>query len=210
MRIAHAALIGATLMLVPQPAKAQSVAASFTQFQARLGEAAAAKPSQEQLLSRISQDAFALQIASPKIKTTDAPDFARSLSYNAELLAEASRASDEDAAAILVDVSDDLEVKRSAAASMGISSSFPGRVRVRVSTLRNGQAVAGYVVTLNTVRWQAGQPMYRLPNLSPAAGEVTPGRYLVSAILNGLVMASDVFRVGLSAEDETKIELPVP
>src|SRR5688500_3510456 len=78
-------LVATLILSIAQPASAQTVAASFTQFQEKLGEAAVAKPSQEQLLTRISQDAFALQVVSPKIKANDAPAFAISLSYNAKL-----------------------------------------------------------------------------------------------------------------------------
>lgn len=192
------------------PAQAQTAEGSFSVLQEKLGLAAAAKPAHEQLLARISQDAFALQIVLPRIRPTDEPEFARSISYNAALLDRARYAPDTEATAILADVADDLEVKRLAASGMGASSTFPGRIRVRVHTIRNGQPVAGYRITLNPVRWRSQEPMYRLPNLSPASGEVPPGRYEVAAIQANVVKAREIFRIGLAAEDEVTIELPVP
>jgi hypothetical protein len=207
MRVAFATCLAAA---APSAAAAQQVEASFGTLQEKLGDAAAAKPAQEQILSRISQDAFALQVAAPKIAAADAPDFARSMSYNATLLGLASKSSDSEAAAIFADVADDLEVKRAAASGMAASSTFPGRVKVRIATLRNGSAVTGYTITLSPVRWQSAEPMFRLPSLSPSGGEVPPGRYEVAAVLNDQVKVKQIHRIGLAAEDLVNIQLPVP
>jgi len=196
--------------LSASPSAAQGVEASFANLQEKLGQAAAAKPTQEQLLSRISQDAFALQMVLPQIRPADEPEYARSIEHDARLLEQARTAAEPEAAAILADVADDLEVKRLASSGMGAGSAFPGRIKVRVKTLRNGQAAPGYRITLNPVRWRNQEPMYRLPSLSPASGDVPPGKYEVAALQDNVVKAREVFRVGLAAEDEVTIELSVP
>lgn len=196
---------------ISSAAAAQTVAASFERLQHSIGEAASSNPSQEHLLIRIAEDTVALQVAAPTIKDEDRAEFARSMDYNAQLLEQAAIASEQDSAAILADVADDLEVKRMAGSGMGVASAFPGRVKVHVVTIRNGQSAPGYVITLNPVRWGDKEPMYRLSSLTPAAaGEVPPGRYEVSAILQNSIQARAVFRVGLAAEDEMRLELPVP
>src|SRR4029450_10721053 len=139
----------------------------------------------------------------------DAPEFARSMRYNAQLLGLATSAPDAEAAVILADVADDLEVKRGAASGMAAGSGFPGRGRGRGGDKRNGEEVTGYKITLSPVRWRNGEPMYRLDNLSPAAGEVPPGRYEVAAILNDQVKAKEIFRIGLAANNVSNLELPV-
>jgi len=209
-RVLLRTFISSIVWLAPVSVDAQTLAASFTRIQQGLDQAAVAKPAQEPVLTKIAQDAFALQVASARISPADAPEYARSLLFNAYLIEVAKNSTDEQAAPILADVSEDLHTKRQAAAAMGAASTFPGRVRVRVSTIHNGRPLGGYVVTLSPKRWTGPDPMYRLPALSPASGEVAPGRYVVSALRDNAVQASDTFQIGLAAEDEIEIQLPVP
>lgn len=198
------------LISVATAASAQSLPASFTRLQAAIGNVAQARPDEESTVSAIAVDAVALQAASSKIPVADREEFARSINYQTVLLERAMSAPEPEAAAILRDVSADFTLKRTAAAGMGAGSAFPGRVRIRVETLRSGQGVTGYVIALNPVRWRQAVPMYRLPSLSPAAGAVPPGRYQVSASINNAVVASDVIGIGLAAENEVRIQLAVP
>lgn len=198
------------LALLAAPAGAESIEGSIAHLQQELGEAAAAKPQQAALAARINQDVFALQVVAPQMQAEDAPDYVRSMEHNASLLDRARTASDAEAASILGDVAADLEVKRQASSGLGASSSFAGRIRVHVRTLKNGQPAPGYRITMSPVRWAMAEPMFRLPQLTPgASGDVPPGRYLVSAIEGNAVRASEVFGLGLSAEDEMTIDLPV-
>lgn len=203
-------LMALALIATPAIASAQSLPESFTRLQSAIGSVAQTQPEQEATVSTIAVDAVALQAASSKIPAADRAEFARSLAYQSALLEQATSAPDAEANAILRDVSADLAVKRLAGTQMAAGSSFPGRVRIRVETLRSGQAVTGYVIALNPVRWRQAEPMYRLSTLSPASGAVPPGRYEVSARLNNAVVARDVIGIGLAAEDQMRIQLAVP
>jgi len=200
----------ALALLAAAPVAAQDIESSITHLQENLGKAAAAKPSQAALTSRINQDVFALQVVAPQMRAADAADYARSMEHNSWLLDRARTASDAEAAAILADVAADLDVKRQASSGMGASSSFTGKIKVHVRTLRNGQPAPGYRITLSPVRWALAEPMFRLPQLTPhASGNVPPGRYLISAIEGNAIKASETFGLGLGAEDEMTIDLPV-
>lgn len=205
-----ASVIAGSVCLASSSSFAQTVPGSFAQLQQALGETAVAKPRQGLILDRIAEDTLALQTVAPQIRSADRVEFARSLNYNAWLVDQAANEDEAEAADILADVADDLEVKRLAVSTSGTAAAFTGRVHVRVVTLRNGLPAPGYIVTLNPIRWVSREPMYRLPTLSPAAGDVPPGRYEIAAIRQDSVQAKGVFRVGLAAEDEVSIELPVP
>jgi hypothetical protein len=202
-------IFGLAVAAAPPPAPAQTAATSFGRLQQAVGDAMTALPDDPRV-GAIYDSALAIQMASPKLIAADEPDFARSLNHDAELLERAGAASGEARDALLAAVADDLNIKRSAGAGMGAGSTFPGRVALRVVTWRNGKAVNGYVVTLSPMMWAAADPMFRLPTLSPASGNVPPGRYRISAATGGKVVASEVVRIGLDADDVTNIELPVP
>jgi hypothetical protein len=210
MRFAVAGIALLIALALGGPAGAQSLDDSFTRLQQGLGRLTAAHPEQGRALAGIGRDAVALQAVSGRIRDSDAADFARSIGYDAELLARAVEAGNPEAASIIGDVALDLRVKRSAGSGMGAGSAFPGRVSVRVVTLRMGKSAPGYVIGLNPVGWSGREPMFRLPKLSPASGSVPPGRYEVSARAGGSTVARDIVRIGLAAEDDVAIELPVP
>ena len=201
------------LSLLASAAAAQpspELVASFTALQTELGEVTSSTQQQDQLLQEIASNAIAVQSVAFRIEPDGRAAFARSISYNATLLTEAQRASPAQATLILGEVADDLRIKRASAASMGASTSFPGRVTVMVTTVRGANAVNGYEITLNPVLWRGQEPMYRLTSLSPATGTVPPGRYEVSALKNGAVANRNIYRIGLDADDVIKIQLPVP
>jgi hypothetical protein len=190
-------------------ADAQTAPEAFAKLQDALGKAMDALPDDPQIESMFEK-AVAIQIASQRLTATDEPDYARSLDHDAELLEEAIAATGTEREAILTDVLADLNIKQNAGAGMGAGSSFPGRVTVRVTTRRGTSSIPGYVIKLNPIRWRESDPMFRLPVLSPASGNVPPGRYEVSAMLNGQTVTSDVFRIGLASENDMRIDLSVP
>lgn len=208
--LALALTFGATLCL-SAPASAQSVAEAFGAMQDSIGRARAAMP-EDARVRRIFAQVVYLQGLSPRLRPEDAPDFARSLRHDAALLDEAVAATEAERAEILADVEADLEVKQSAGAGLGAGTAFPGRVAVTVVTRRRGSLAdaPGYVITMNPVRWRGREPMFRLPRLSPATARVPPGRYEVVAFDGNSRVAGDILRIGLDAEDDVTVELPVP
>lgn len=209
MRAAAATLaLFCTVTLMPQ-AGAQDAARSFGRLQDAIGKSMAELPEDERI-TKIFEDAVALQAASSRLSPDDIGDYVRSLDHDTQLLEAALDSSGPERDAILADVAEDLEIKRSAGNGMGAGSSFPGRVSIRVTTRRGVDAVPGYVIGLNPMRWRGQQPMFRLPILSPASGSVPPGRYEVIALRDGRPVARDIVRIGLAAEDTMEIDLPVP
>lgn len=194
--------------LIPQAA-AQDAALSFGRLQDAIGKAIVELP-EDKRIDKIFEDAVALQAASSRLSPDEVGDYVQSLDHDAQLLQAALDASEPERDAILADVAEDLEIKRSAGNGMGAGSSFPGRISIRVTTRRGVDAVPGYVIGLNPMRWRGQQPMFRLPLLSPASGSVPPGRYEVIALRDGQTVARDIVRIGLAAEDTMEIDLPVP
>jgi hypothetical protein len=184
---------------------------AFANLQEALLEVGAASPEQRDEIRPLLRDVTRLRsVAMNRMPAEQEGDYARSIQFNADLLAQASHAPRELREAILSDVAADLRLKVSAAASPGIGSTFNGRVPIRVTTRRGSADVNGYTITLNPVRYRGSEPFFRLAGLSPAEGVVPPGRYEIMATLAGTVRARDVVPIGLNAEDRMDIDLPVP
>lgn len=183
---------------------------AFSALQNSISAARAAAPEQRPAMKQVAALAISLQGRAASLPTGARADYARSLEHQAAVLRAIPALPAGERGAAIADVADDLALKDSRGPGAGAGSRNPGYVTLRVVTRRQGKEIRGYAITLNPMRYRGQTPYLRLGPLTPSTGRVTPGRYEVTAWRGIAVEAREVFRIGLTAEDEFTAELAIP
>ena len=182
---------------------------AFSTLQHSISAARAAAPEQRPAIRQVSALAVSLQGRAASLPAEAKVDYARSIEHQAAVLSAVPALPAGGRGAAIADVADDLALKDARGPGAGAGSRNPGYVALRVVTRRHGKEIKGYAITLNPMRYRDKNPYLRLGPLTPSTGRVTPGRYEVTAWRGGAIAAREVFRIGLTAENEFTAELAV-
>lgn len=196
-------------------ARSQAIDVAFFNLQSaaaklggRPGDRADSVKQAAELTSKINRLQDITRDADPKSLAL----YAAVLKHHSDLLVQASLAPDRvQAAAIVSDVSADLDLKIASSASLGVGPAFRGVIEVTVHTKRDGNEVSGYIIHTNPIRWKDSDPMFSFPMLSsPSTHKIPPGIYDVVATRAGQTPLRRTANIGLTGEDKVSVEIPVP
>jgi hypothetical protein len=169
-------------------------------------------------VSDLAEKVERLKAASTELSDRAAPKYAATLENNASLLERAAGASSlSEAQSLMSDAGADIDVKlrhHSTVMKFDSSKEFTDLVRVSVRTMRNGNPVPGYLIELSPKVYEKLEALYTFNQLTRvpdgASGIVAPGRYIVSAVLNGVPVVSDKRDIGLLSQSSEILDLEVP
>ncbi len=137
------------------------------------------------------------------------PAYTRALEGDARLLRQAQTMDDAAAGRIIKGVASDIEIKRNFALSANaLGGAPPTTVSVTVQIKQFGQPVSGYIVRWAPELW-SDDVVYEF-NGDPLKGDITPGRYIVTALRNATVATRQPKPVGLSGHSTETIDIVVP
>ncbi|MER9533031.1 hypothetical protein NKI89_24940 [Mesorhizobium sp. M0309] len=135
---------------------------------------------------------------------TPSQEFQFSMQHNKLLLETAAASSlNELSVPLVVDVAEDLSVKAKHIEAVnqtviGVSASAYSAVDLSVRTFRKDREINGYFIGFNPRHLAGDVPEVRFNNpTSPSKGSLAPGRYEMTAILNGKVVKRQEVSVGI-------------
>jgi hypothetical protein len=136
-------------------------------------------------------------------------DFRQVMQHNVELLEKAAAEPDDPFSVTLVrDVEEDLQIKAEYISTVGavgmMTAAAYSEVAIEVRTKRSdGQEVHGYFVGFSPRHLAGSDPMYRFNNpTSPSSGTLPPGRYKMTANLNGQIVQRQEVSVGIQGQGQ--------
>ncbi|TIX96358.1 MAG: hypothetical protein E5V24_01375 [Mesorhizobium sp.] len=141
-------------------------------------------------------------------------DFKQVMQHNVSLLQKAAAKPDDPFSVTLVrDVEEDLQIKAeyiSTAGAVGMMTVAAfSEVDIEVRTKRSdGQEVHGYFVGFSPRHLAGSDPMYN--PTSPSSGTLPPGRYEMTANLNGQIVRRQEVSVGIQGQQGQPITCLVP
>lgn len=135
--------------------------------------------------------------------------YAQSLQFDADRLQQARTMSPDDAAWIISGVASDIDAKHKFALSANLlGGQPPAAVSVTVEIKRNGQTLSGYIVRWAPQLWP--DTIVSEFNGDPLHGDLSPGLYIATALLNGTVAISQPKPVGLGGHSNETIDILLP
>ncbi|RWB34598.1 hypothetical protein [Mesorhizobium sp.] len=144
-------------------------------------------------------------------------DFKQVMQHNVSLLQKAAAKPDDPFSVTLVrDVEEDLQIKAeyiSTAGAVGMMTVAAfSEVDIEVRTKRSdGQEVHGYFVGFSPRHLAGSDPMHKFNNpTSPSSGTLPPGRYEMTANLNGQIVRRQEVSVGIQGQQGQPITCLVP
>ncbi len=139
--------------------------------------------------------------------------FQRSMDHNRMLLKTAAAEPDAELSSTLVsDVEDDIAIKARyiSKASLVTVSSY-SEIGLKVITMKKGKEVNGYFIGFSPRHLAGNDPMFRFNNpTSPSEGTLPPGRYEMTAILNGKIVQRQEVAVGILGQEGGTVTCLVP
>lgn len=131
-------------------------------------------------------------------------DYQRSMAQNQALLATAGEMPDDPVSATVVgDVAEDLSAK--AEHIMDVSTTIAGataaaysEVDISIRTVHGSTEVNGYLIGFSPRHLAGSDSLFRFNNpTSPSVGKLPPGRYEMTAMLNGQVVQRQEVSIGI-------------
>jgi hypothetical protein len=196
-------------------ARSQAIDIAFFNLQtaaARLGERPSDRADFTKQVVELRSKINRLQDITKDADAQNLALYAAVLKHHSDLLVQASLTPDPgQAAAIVSDISADLDLKIASSASLGVGPAFRGVIEVTVHTKRDGTEISGYMIHSNPIRWKDSDPMFSFPQLSsPSTYKIPPGIYEVVATRAGQTPLRRTVNIGLAGEDKVPVEIPVP
>ncbi|RUT85551.1 MULTISPECIES: hypothetical protein [unclassified Mesorhizobium] len=139
--------------------------------------------------------------------------FQRSMDHNRMLLETAAARPDAELSSMLVsDVEDDISIKARYISKVNIVTvSSYSEIGLEVVTMKKGKEIDGYFVGFSPRHLAGNDPMFRFNNpTSPSKGTLPPGRYEMTAILNGKIVQRQEISIGIFGQEGGTVTCLVP